>query len=138
MQHKERGLEFHGFGEDSKYLVLLLCAVVAAALAVAVGRKMTTEAMAVVVGIVCGIAASIPTSLLLLVVLVGRDRRQSYGPDQQVRPTNGPPVVVIPGGGQSQEWPLWPQADYVPQAHPGPAAGRQFHVVGGDGMTVDG
>ena len=138
MERGERGLEFHGSGGNPKHLVLVVCAVFAAALAVAVGRQMSTEAMAVVIGVVCGIAASIPTSLLLLVVLTRRDRQQIVGVDRQARQGNSPPVVVIQGHEQSQAWPRGLQAGYWPGVQPGPTMDRQFHIVGSDGLTLDG
>jgi hypothetical protein len=36
------------------------------ALAVVIGNRMSTDAMAVVVGVACGVLASIPTSLLMI------------------------------------------------------------------------
>lgn len=70
-------------------------------LAAVVGNRMGGEAMAVVVGVVCGVAASIPMSLLILLV-VNRSKRQQEDPGAQVaqlRPQgNYPPVIVVQGG----------------------------------------
>jgi len=67
-------------------------------LAIVIGWRMSPDAMAVVVGIVCGVLASIPTSTLLVWVMRQRDKQmeahlqtRSYG--------NFPPVVVVNGQG---------------------------------------
>jgi len=138
MERRERGLEFGGFGGNARHVALVLGVVFAAALAVVVGRQMSTEAMAVVVGLVCGIAASIPTSLLLLVVLTRRDPLQVAGTKRQARRGNSPPAVAIQASGGTQGWPPGPQAGYWPAVLPGPTVDRQFHIVGGDGLTMDG
>ncbi len=103
MERRERGLEFRGFGGNAKHVVLVLGAVSAVVLAVEVGQQMSTEAMAVVIGVVCGIAASIPTSLLLLVVLTRRDPQQVPGAERQTRQGNSPPVIVIQGEGEPRD-----------------------------------
>lgn len=118
-------------GGSVKKAALGLGLVFAITLAVVVGKQMSTEAMAVVIGIICGVLASIPTSLLLLLVLTRRERQKE---DEQGRPGRAgsyPPVVVIQGGAP-QALPLGPQAGYWPAPSPGPAVNRQFHVVGDD------
>jgi hypothetical protein len=114
-----------------KQLGMGLGLIFAITLAVVVGKQMSAEAMAVVVGIVCGVAAAIPTSVLLLVVLTRRDRRRVEELQQQARQGNYPPVVVIQGG-TPQALPTGPQAGYWPAVSPGPPVHRQFHVVGED------
>jgi hypothetical protein len=108
-------------------------------LAIVVAKQMSAEAMAVVIGIVCGVAASIPTSLLLFVTLTQRERRKLEQAERQARRAQGqyPPVVVIQGGAQ-QALPQGSQAGYWPTPPPGPTVNRQFHVVGGDDLIVDG
>ena len=71
-----------------------------ATLAVVVGNRMSTESMAVVVGVVCGVTAGIPMSMLLLLILNRRTQaveEQQYGPMGR-RQGAYPPVVVIQGG----------------------------------------
>jgi hypothetical protein len=120
-----------------KQIGLILGLVFAISLAVVVGKEMSAEAMAVVVGIVCGVAAGIPTSVLLLVVLTRRDRQRMEQVERQTRQTNSPPVVVIQGGAP-QALPPGPQAGYWPAPGPGPAVGREFHVVGGEDLRFEG
>jgi hypothetical protein len=96
------------------------------------------------------VAVGLPTGALLLVVLTRRERhrgdemehgpwlRQRHQGHQRYQGRQGqgyPPVVVIQGGA--------PQAlhgmghGYWPTPTAGPAAKRQFHVVGGDDLLLD-
>lgn len=68
-------------------------------LGVVVGNRMSSEAMAVVVGVVCGVLASIPMSVLLLLV-VRRSTQHSPSPPPQQPQQHYPPVVVVNPGGQ--------------------------------------
>jgi len=119
-----------------KQIGVALGLVFAVALAVVVGKQMSTEAMAVVIGVVCGVAASIPTALLLVVAITRRDRQRLEEVERQARQTGYPPVVVIQGG-TPQSFPMGPQAGYWPAPSPGPPVQRQFHVVGGDDLLLD-
>ena len=138
MDQEERGLDFGGFGGNARHVLVGLGLVFAVTLAVVVGKQMNTEAMAVVVGVVCGVAAGIPTSLLLLVVLTRRERQQTEVAQRHHQQGNYPPVVVIQGGGGPQGLPPGPQAGYWPSPMPGPAVDRQFHVLGGDDLRLEG
>lgn len=73
----------------------------AVVLAMVVGQRMSTDAMAVVVGVVFGVAASIPTSLL--VVAATRSRRDEGAPRDELR---APPQVIVV---QPQQLPPAPQ-----------------------------
>jgi len=138
MYNRDRGLDVGGgaLGFGLKQALLIVGLVFAIALAIVVGKKMSAEAMAVVVGVVCGVAAAIPTSILLLVVFARRDRQRMDQVEPQYRQQASPPVVVIQGGAP-QALPPGPQAGYWPAAQPGPAANRQFHVVGGEDLMLD-
>ena len=139
MRDREHGLDVGagGAGLGIKQALLVVGLIFAIALAVVVGKKMSAEAMAVVVGVVCGVAAAIPTSILLLVVFTRRDRQQSDEMEARSRQYGSPPVVVIQGGAP-QALPPAPQAGYWPAAQPGPAMNREFHVVGGEDLMIDG
>jgi hypothetical protein len=136
MDQEERGLDFGGFGGNAKQVLMVLGGLFAVTLAVVVGKEMNTEAIAVVVGVACGVAAGIPTSLLLLVVLTRRERQQTTEQRHQEQ-GNYPPVVVIQGSGGAPGLPPGPQAGYWPAAMPGPAVNRQFHVLGGDDLMLE-
>lgn len=112
-----------------RVVVLLLLAFVVT-LGIIVGSRMSMEAMAVVVGVVCGVAAGIPMSLLILVALRRRERQAEelpYSPASGRYPVASPPVVVIQGGA--------PVANTVPPYYPMPVAvnepaHRQFRLIG--------
>lgn len=125
-----------GTGLGLRKILVGLGLVFVIALAVVVGKQMSAEAMAVVVGVVCGVAAGIPTSVLLLVVFSRRDRQRSDQPERPQRQHSYPPVVVIQGG-SSQALPQGQHAGYWPAPPPGTSAGRQFNVVGGDDLLLD-
>jgi hypothetical protein len=114
--------------------VLLVILVFAVTLAVIVGARMSTEAVAVIVGVVCGAAAGIPVSLLILLVSNRRSRQMD---DEMHHPAGRaayPPVVVIQGGTPAQE--RLPPAYYPTNAATYQPSERQFRLIGdydGDG-----
>ncbi|GAF73842.1 unnamed protein product, partial [marine sediment metagenome] len=91
----------------------------AVTLAVIIGQRMSTDAMAVVVGVACGVLASIPTSLLILAVSGRRGERE-------VRQRRDYPPVVIVNPGSNQ--PRYLQPPF--QAPLMQVQQRQFHVIG--------
>jgi hypothetical protein len=62
------------------------------ALAVVIGQRMSTDAMAVVIGVAVGVAASVPTSLLLIALL--RKERQSFRDTPREMPYNPYPPAL--------------------------------------------
>jgi len=72
----------------------------AAGLGAVVGTRLTSDAMAVVIGVVCGVLASIPTSVFLL-ILTRRFTERASSPATGIPPTPMyPPVVVIQPDGR--------------------------------------
>jgi hypothetical protein len=60
--------------------------------AIVFGSRVSADALAVVVGVVLGIVASVPTTLLVIFILT----RQRSGLDRGVPPaTQNPPVVIV-------------------------------------------
>jgi hypothetical protein len=116
---------------------LIVCLVFGLTLAAVVGSRMSAEAMAVVVGVVCGVAAGIPTSALLLLAMGRRDRQRHWGEERPGSLRGNPPVVVIQGGAH-QALPPAQQAGYWPAVAPGTPFERRFHVVGDDELVDDG
>lgn len=139
MRRDERGLSVGDGGQGStvRQLGILLAVVFVVTLAIVVGKRMSAEAMAVVVGIVCGVAASIPTSVLLLLAVSRRERQSQDNRSQAGMERSYPPVVVVQGGGQPG-LPPGGGAGYWPSALNGPSAQRDFHVVGGDDLIEHG
>jgi hypothetical protein len=61
-----------------KRLIPLILLGFGVALAIVIGQRMSTDAMAVVIGVAVGVAASVPTSLLLI-ALLRKERTLSGG-----------------------------------------------------------
>ena len=100
----------------------------AVTLAVIIGQRMSTDAMAVVIGVACGVLASIPTSLLILAV---SGRRGGEREAQQQR--DYPPVVIVnPGNNQPRYLQPPFQAPLIQEQE------RQFRVIGDEDVVLDG
>ncbi len=125
----------------------------AVTLAVLIGQRMSTDAMAVVIGVVVGVAASIPTSLL--VVVATRGSRESARPVAAPRPPASMPspppptpqiIVVSPpvsqAGYSTEPWRTGSSA--LPQLPPPQDpffvadTRRRYKVVGEDEHWLDG
>ena len=68
-----------------KAIGLTIAAAFAITLAVLIGNRLSTEAMAVLAGAVCGVAAALPTSLLIIAV-TQRARHTQSAPQPQYTP----------------------------------------------------
>lgn len=109
-------------------------------MALVIGQRMTTDAMAVVLGVAVGVAASVPTSILL-VALVRRAQREADG---RVPPTATQATYALPPQQQPNIIVLNPadllgqrtgQAGYLPQPPTEllqDAGLRRLRVVGDD------
>ncbi|PKO21842.1 MAG: hypothetical protein CVU38_12690 [Chloroflexi bacterium HGW-Chloroflexi-1] len=64
-------------------------------LALIVGQRMSTDAMAVVIGVAVGVAASVPTSLLLVALLRRERRDYRADPPPQAYPQLQQPNVIV-------------------------------------------
>lgn len=101
-------------------------------LAVVIGFRMSPDAMAVVVGIVCGVLASIPTSALLVWVMRQRDK-QMEAQMQSRAYGNFPPVVVVNGQGTNGNGAM------TPPLPAGTLSGaRNFKVIGQENTEING
>ena len=110
-----------------KKVAIAAVIVFAVTLAVIIGQRMSTDAMAVVIGVACGVLASIPTSLLILAVSGRRGEREV----QQRR--DYPPVVIVnPGNSQ----PRYLQPPFQTPLIQGQE--RQFRVIGDEDVVLDG
>ena len=105
------------------------------ALAVIIGQRMSTDAMAVVIGVAVGVAASVPTSLLLVALL--RRERQSYRdapPPPAAYPQFQQPnfIVLDPAQLMGQRNLQQPQLPLPPQMLNQDAGMRRLRVVGAE------
>jgi hypothetical protein len=122
-----------------KRLVPLVVLGFGVALAVVIGQRMSTDAMAVVIGVAVGVAASVPTSLLLIALL--RRERQTfrqepprdmgYGPYPPALPQQPNVILLDPSQLQGMrnaqmQTPL-PPPEYAPDG-----GMRRLRVVGSD------
>ena len=107
----------------------------AIALAVVIGFRISADAMAVIIGIICGVLASIPTSIILVWVLRQRER-QLIDPQAAYRMGHFPPVVVVNGQGTNGH-----ANHYMPPLLTGtsiPPGSRDFKVVGQENTESSG
>lgn len=108
----------------------------AVTLAVVIGTRMSPDAMAVVVGIVCGVLASIPTTAILVWVLRQRDKQIEAQFGQRGGFGQYPPVVVVNGQGHNGA-----NGSYPPSALPAgtaPLGVRNFKVIGQENTEANG
>ena len=124
-----------------KRLVLIVAVAFAVGLAVVVGNRMSADAMAVVVGVACGVMASVPTSLLLIWALGRRGQGVGTGADGHPRYGVGtpyPPVVVVnPGTGHNAHSYGLPPLPSMDRTLPPPGGPRSFKVVGDEETMLD-
>lgn len=113
---------------SSRALVAVVGITFAVALAVVVGNRMSAEAMAVVVGVVCGVVAAIPMTVLMLVV-TQRMRARGESEEDRLRQRDYPPVIVIQGGTPAPRE-MFPSSYMPPMVEHG--APRDFRVIGED------
>jgi len=131
MDREERGLDLGIDGLGLKHIVTVIGLAFAITLAVMIGKRMSADALAIVVGIACGILASLPPLVLLLVLLLRRERKDDRSRQEETRAM--PPIIVVQGGAP-QALPPGAQSGYWPMAAPGMQGERTFQVVGGDDL----
>jgi hypothetical protein len=119
-------------------------------LAVIVGYRLSSEAMAVMVGVIAGVAASIPTSLIVI-WFTTRMASPRLAPDLPT-PRPEPRIVVMaqpsadprglalsavaPAAG-FQNFAGYPSVGYAAQAYAPTLPARQFTVIGGADVALD-
>lgn len=107
------------------------------ALAVVIGQKMSTDAMAVVIGVAVGVVASIPTSLLVMAAM--RRGQQPYTPPPREfdyeRPRNSQPQIYIVQPGQQPGLLGGQQQSQLPPPWGAQAPSRRYRVVDDDGES---
>lgn len=118
-----------------KTFIVFVAGIFSVALAVVVGNRLPVDAVTVIVGIVCGVLASIPTSLLIIAVTARRDGSVHAG---RTPPQTYPPVVVV--NGQPGSAPVGLSGTPQPMSWPGPAPSspRKFHIIGQEPDVAEG
>ena len=109
----------------------------AVALAVIVGNRLSNEAMAVVVGAVCGISASIPVSIAL-VIAASKNWGRDEAPPREIGYDYGahryapqPPQILVVSPPPAQPPYGFPQNQYyLPPGAPDMGAPRDFKIIG--------
>jgi len=109
--------------------VALLTGVVV--LAVIVGQRLSTDAMAVGVGVVFGVAASVPTALLVALATRPRRSEPAYRRDDYQPGPPPPQIYVVQGGAGAPEDGGRPQLA-PPMAWPGQWPSGQVIEAGED------
>jgi hypothetical protein len=109
----------------------------AVTLALVVGNRLSSEALGVLAGAVCGVGAAIPTSLIVVAVTRRQDkdqgRREEVSWQGRERGTYPPVIVVSPQSGQQRSPQGW---DGLPPSLSAPME-RSFKVVGGTSADAD-
>ena len=119
-------------GETTSLRRSLLWGVIAfgGILAIIVGVRLEQAALTAVVGVACGVGASIPTSILLVALL--QRRRAQKERNRRRFAAQAPPVVIVTPQAASQY--LEPNARPDDYALPVPGQ-RRFSVIGEDEIT---
>ena len=118
-----------------KKAILPLMLAFGVTLAAFVGQRMSTDAMAVVIGVAVGVAASVPTSLLL-VALLRRERTSGWRTEPPVAPPpqlQTPNVIVLNPAdllGQRREQPFVPMPP--PEMSAADGGMRRLRIIGSE------
>ena len=123
-----RDLESSG-QSNIKQIVILLAVAFVVTLGVVIGTRMSSDALAVLVGVIAGVAASIPTALLLMAVTRRREMpyRDRY---EEAQRSSSPPVIVVTPGSMPQQLPPYANAYPYQSQMPPSNQRRQFRVMG--------
>jgi hypothetical protein len=138
-------------GNGIRQLIVLITVAFMVTLGVVVGTRLSSDAIAVLVGVIAGVAASIPCALLLMAVTRRRGLDRDRGYDDELEPTVDrerhpapqpavPPVIVVtPGNSAQQQLPPWlAQAQLSAWDDGAPSRSqRQFRVMGYDESDED-
>lgn len=117
--------------------ILLVGLAFAVALAIIIGNRLSAEAMAVVVGAVCGISATIPVSIGLVIAAshhwgqrdAPREIEYDYGTQRYA--AQQPMIIFAPPQAPPASYGLSPQQYYLPPSFDNLAASpREFKIVG--------
>lgn len=97
------------------------------ALAIVIGTRLSTDAMAVIIGIICGMLTTVPTMILLMFLIRQKDKQQIQ---QQYPGPSYPPVVVVNGQQHPYHYGVSTSTPNSQGYLPPTESGRSFKVVG--------
>lgn len=120
-----------------KRIVLLAVVVIGCVAAWRLGSRLSADAVGMAVGILLGVLASIPTSLLILASSRRREERDDpqwmRGAQERILPAYQPPVIVLAGQAPTMQPPMITPSPSTPQPvehWPQRTNARQFKIVG--------
>lgn len=117
-----------------KRYMWIVVGLVLTAIIATIAVRMTSDAIAVIVGIILGMVATLPTSLILL-YLLRQQHAQQVDLRQQQNTSHHPPVVVVntPAGHAGYGIASANPQSYLPSA----IGERSFKVVGQEASSPD-
>lgn len=117
-----------------KRIFFIMASLFTVSLAITVALRMTSDAMAVIIGILLGMLASVPTTLLLFYLLRQRDNQPAD--PRQYPAGHYPPVVVVNSPPYGNGYNSGPGANSQQAFLPAPPGERSFKVVGQEASDV--
>ena len=125
-----------------KHFLALCILVGVVTLTIVIGQRMSNDATAILVGVIFGVAASIPTSLLIALAARGSRRPEPVYRREDSHPVMAAPQIYVvtpgaapaPGLQQPAANRMWPPAPAASQVIE-PA--RRYHVVGESDYWLD-
>jgi hypothetical protein len=120
-----------------KNAIIVAGIVFGVALAVIVGNRLSDEAMAVVVGAVCGISASVPVSVALVIAASRNWGREPGTGPREVEYDYGahryapqPPQILVVSPPPQAPYGYPPNQYYLPPGAPDVGSPRNFKIIG--------
>jgi hypothetical protein len=111
-------------------IVAVVGSVIVITLGVLVGTKLSSDSISLIIGVIIGVVASLPTSVLLIWAFTRRSSAEQMANARMGQMGSGqyPPVVVVnPGMGMPTTW----QQSQAPAMLPAAQTGqRRYDVVG--------
>ncbi len=114
---------------------MILLGLFTVSIAITVALRMTPDAMAVIIGIILGMLATVPTSLVMLYTIRQRDKQQ-LDPRQQYA-NQYPPVVVVNSPPNGHGYGAGPVNANGGSFLPAPGGERSFKVVGQEASPAE-
>ncbi|MGQ9585399.1 MAG: hypothetical protein ACUVXG_08365 [Anaerolineae bacterium] len=101
---------------------VVLLVVVSAVLAILVGKQVSPDAAALLLGVVAGFLASLPVAVLVALWVARRGRDE----EARERERPSPPVVIVAPGSSMQRWQPGAPWSATAWGDGAPTAGRHF------------